>query len=138
MIYDEAGAVRGVATRDVGIGKDGAPKGSFARGTEIRARQTILTEGCRGSCSEEVMKTFGLRDHENVAETFTGTVSTKVEPQSCVKRNKRGQITNQVRVGRGGRFLDIVSFTTRAGRQHGGGACVRARVRAVDSAATQA
>jgi len=82
MIYDEAGAVRGVATRDVGIGKDGAPKGSFARGTEIRARQTILTEGCRGSCSEEVMKTFGLRDHENVAETFTGTVSTKVEPQS--------------------------------------------------------
>lgn len=68
--------------RDVGIGKDGVPKGSFARGTEIRARQTILTEGCRGSCSEEVMKKFGLRDHSNVSETFNGTISTKVEPQS--------------------------------------------------------
>lgn len=51
----------GIATRDVGIGKDGTPKDSFARGMELRARQTLFAEGCRGSCSEEVMSKFSLR-----------------------------------------------------------------------------
>ena len=53
----------GVATRDSGVGKDGVAKhGQFARGIEIRARQTLLGEGARGSCSEEVMEKFNLRE----------------------------------------------------------------------------
>ncbi len=47
---------------DVGIGKDGKPKDSFSRGMELRARVTLFGEGCRGSCSESLMKKFNLRE----------------------------------------------------------------------------
>jgi len=59
-------AVMGIATRDVGIGKDGTPKTTFERGVELRARQTLFAEGARGSCSEFIMDHFGLRDDESV------------------------------------------------------------------------
>ena len=55
------GHVVGVATADVGVGKDGARKPSFGRGMEIYGRQTLFAEGARGSCSEEVMARFALR-----------------------------------------------------------------------------
>lgn len=57
----EGGAVRGVATSDMGLDKAGAPKDTFARGMELRARQTLLAEGCRGSLSELAMERFDLR-----------------------------------------------------------------------------
>lgn len=50
-----------VATKDVGIAKDGTLKDSFTRGIELVARQTLFAEGCRGSCSEDVIANFGLR-----------------------------------------------------------------------------
>ena len=46
--------MRGVATRDAGIGKDGVPKSTFERGYELHGRVTLFAEGARGSCSEEV------------------------------------------------------------------------------------
>lgn len=52
VLYDEGGAVAGVATRDVGIGKDGSKKSNFQPGMELRAKQTLFAEGARGSCSE--------------------------------------------------------------------------------------
>jgi electron-transferring-flavoprotein dehydrogenase len=55
------GGVKGIATRDVGIGKDGQPKTTFERGVELHARQTLFAEGARGSCSEFVMEKFNLR-----------------------------------------------------------------------------
>ena len=57
----DGGGVKGIATRDVGIGKDGKPKATFERGVELQARQTLFAEGARGSCSEFVMKHFDLR-----------------------------------------------------------------------------
>uniref|UniRef100_M4C1J1 Electron transfer flavoprotein-ubiquinone oxidoreductase n=1 Tax=Hyaloperonospora arabidopsidis (strain Emoy2) TaxID=559515 RepID=M4C1J1_HYAAE len=62
VLYRKDGAVAGIATRDMGVGKDGKPKSTFARGMELRARVTLFAEGCRGSCSEEVMEKFNLRD----------------------------------------------------------------------------
>lgn len=63
VIIDETtGAVKGIATRDVGIGKDGKPKATFERGSELHARQTLFAEGARGSCSEFLMEKFNLRD----------------------------------------------------------------------------
>eukprot|EP00557_Chaetoceros_sp_GSL56_P008248 CAMPEP_0176499930 /NCGR_PEP_ID=MMETSP0200_2-20121128/13223_1 /TAXON_ID=947934 /ORGANISM="Chaetoceros sp., Strain GSL56" /LENGTH=574 /DNA_ID=CAMNT_0017898449 /DNA_START=448 /DNA_END=2172 /DNA_ORIENTATION=+ len=62
VLYNvEKTAVKGVATRDMGIDKSGKPKDTFERGVELHARQTIFAEGARGSCSEELMKVFGLR-----------------------------------------------------------------------------
>jgi len=55
--------VRGIATRDSGINKDGIPKDSFERGYELHGRVTLFAEGARGSCSEEIMKEFNLREN---------------------------------------------------------------------------
>jgi len=60
VLYDETGAVRGVATGDMGIGKDGEPTENFEPGVELLGRQTIFAEGCRGSLSGELMDRFDL------------------------------------------------------------------------------
>ena len=62
ILYDEAGAVRGVATGDMGIGKDGQPTDNFEPGVELIGRQTIFAEGCRGSLSKQLMEVYRLRD----------------------------------------------------------------------------
>ena len=54
-------AVKGVATKDVGIGKDGECKDTFERGVELLGRQTLFAEGARGSCSEAIISKFDLR-----------------------------------------------------------------------------
>ena len=66
VLYGEAGEVIGIATKDAGIGKDGVQKGSYTQGIELRARQTLFAEGARGSCSEEVIEKFKLRDGKDV------------------------------------------------------------------------
>lgn len=62
VLVNDAGAVYGIATRDVGIGKDGTPKSTFERGVELQARQTLFAEGARGSCSEWLTEHFHLRE----------------------------------------------------------------------------
>ena len=49
---DDNGAVAGVATGDMGIGKDGKPKDSFTRGMELRAKYTLFAEGARGNLTK--------------------------------------------------------------------------------------
>jgi electron-transferring-flavoprotein dehydrogenase len=66
VLYDENGAVRGVATRDSGIAKDGRLKDSYTRGVELRAKHTLFAEGARGSCSEEVIAKYKLRQGRDV------------------------------------------------------------------------
>ncbi len=56
----EDGRVAGVATGDMGIGKDGQPTALHQRGMELRAAYTILAEGCRGSLSKQLMQRFDL------------------------------------------------------------------------------
>ena len=60
VLYDEAGVVKGVATGDMGIGKDGKPTDRFTPGVELRARQTVFAEGCRGSLTKTVIDRFAL------------------------------------------------------------------------------
>src|SRR5215470_9148491 len=60
VLYSETGAVAGVATGDMGIGKDGRPKASFTRGVELRAKYTLFAEGARGSLTKMLLKRFGL------------------------------------------------------------------------------
>jgi electron-transferring-flavoprotein dehydrogenase len=56
----ENDAVAGVATGDMGIGKDGHHKPGFARGMELRAKYTLLAEGARGSLSKQLIGKYGL------------------------------------------------------------------------------
>lgn len=63
ILFDDEGTVKGIATGDMGLNKDGTPGDNFARGMEIYAAQTVLGEGCRGSLSEQIMKHFNLREN---------------------------------------------------------------------------
>ncbi len=57
----EDGIVVGVATGDMGIGRDGEPGPNHQPGMELRATHTIFAEGCRGSLSKALMDRFELR-----------------------------------------------------------------------------
>ncbi|CAG7946064.1 unnamed protein product [Penicillium salamii] len=61
MVYSSDGAVKGVATNDLGLGRDGKPKENFERGMEFHARVTLLAEGCHGSLTKQVSKKYDLR-----------------------------------------------------------------------------
>ena len=61
VLYHEDGRVRGVATGDMGIAKDGSEKPSFEPGIELHAKYTLFAEGARGSLSEELMAHYNLR-----------------------------------------------------------------------------
>ncbi len=61
VLYDKDGAVRGIATGDMGIGEDGEPTANHQPGVELVAKQTLFAEGCRGSLSKILMEKFDLR-----------------------------------------------------------------------------
>ena len=61
LLFDESGAIRGIATGDMGIAKDGQQTDNFQPGVELIARQTLFAEGCRGSLSKQLMNQYQLR-----------------------------------------------------------------------------
>ncbi len=61
VLYTADGAVRGVATGDMGIARDGSHRADYQPGMELHAKFTLFAEGCRGSLSQEMMARFDLR-----------------------------------------------------------------------------
>uniref|UniRef100_A0A3Q4HJT9 Electron transfer flavoprotein-ubiquinone oxidoreductase n=1 Tax=Neolamprologus brichardi TaxID=32507 RepID=A0A3Q4HJT9_NEOBR len=57
------GSVKGIATNDVGIAKDGSPKGIFERGMELHAKVTLFGEGCHGHLAKQLYNKFNLREN---------------------------------------------------------------------------
>jgi electron-transferring-flavoprotein dehydrogenase len=62
VLTDDSGAVTGIATGDMGIGKDGKPRSDFTRGMELRAKYTLFAEGARGNLSKQLIAKHGLAD----------------------------------------------------------------------------
>lgn len=62
VLYHEDGSVKGVATGDMGIGKDGEKTDAWQPGMELWAKQTIFAEGCRGSLTKTLFERFRLHD----------------------------------------------------------------------------
>ena len=60
VLYDEKGAVIGIATGDMGIGKNKQPNASFTRGMELRAKYTLFAEGARGNLGKQLIAKFNL------------------------------------------------------------------------------
>ena len=60
VLYTEDGAVRGVATGNMGVGKDGEPTGNFQLGMELHAKYTLFCEGARGNLGRQLMDKFKL------------------------------------------------------------------------------
>ncbi|NDY83197.1 electron transfer flavoprotein-ubiquinone oxidoreductase [Orrella sp. NBD-18] len=62
VLYDEKGAVRGVATGDMGVGRDGQPTDHYQQGMELLAKYTIFAEGARGQLGRQLIEKFKLDD----------------------------------------------------------------------------
>ena len=60
LLFDDKGAVRGVATGDMGVAGDGAPKDTFMRGMELLGKYTFLGEGAHGSLTKQIIAKFHL------------------------------------------------------------------------------
>jgi electron-transferring-flavoprotein dehydrogenase len=61
VLYREDGAVRGVVTGDMGVGRDGKPTASYQPGMELHARYTFFAEGCRGHLGKQLLDRLNLR-----------------------------------------------------------------------------
>ena len=61
ILYHEDGSVKGVATGDMGVGRNGEHKPGYTQGMELHAKYTFFAEGARGSLTKMLMERFGLR-----------------------------------------------------------------------------
>ncbi|CAN0442071.1 unnamed protein product [Discosporangium mesarthrocarpum] len=92
-LYAEDGSVRGVATGDMGIGKDGEQTANYQPGFELHAKQTIFAEGCRGSLTKTLFEKFDLRDDADVQTYGIGIKELwEVKPEN----HKPGQVTHTI------------------------------------------
>ena len=60
VLYDENGAVKGVATGDMGVGRDGKPTDQYQPGIELHGKYTFFAEGCRGHLGRQLMERYRL------------------------------------------------------------------------------
>jgi len=60
VLYNDDGSVKGVATGNMGIGKEGEPSDSFQLGMELHAKYTLFAEGARGHLGKQVIARYGL------------------------------------------------------------------------------
>ncbi|MEK4033596.1 electron transfer flavoprotein-ubiquinone oxidoreductase [Methylocystis sp. IM3] len=72
VLYGENGEVRGVATGDMGVDREGRPKDSFTRGMELRSKYTLFAEGARGSLSKQLIAKYGLAENSDVQKFGIG------------------------------------------------------------------
>jgi electron-transferring-flavoprotein dehydrogenase len=69
VLFHEDGSVRGIATNDLGVGKDGQPTDGYMQGMALIGKQTIFAEGCRGHLTKDLFETFSLREGKD-PQTF--------------------------------------------------------------------
>lgn len=60
ILFNDDGSVKGVATGDMGVARDGTHKGDYQPGLELHAKYTLFSEGCRGHLSKELIRIFDL------------------------------------------------------------------------------
>ena len=65
VLYNEDGSVKGVATGNMGVGKDHELTGDFQLGMELHAKYTIFAEGARGSLGRQLIAKFHLDDNRD-------------------------------------------------------------------------
>jgi len=69
ILYDEHGAVKGVATGNMGVGRDGQPTDAFQLGMELHAKYTLFAEGARGNLGRQLIERFAL-DKDRDPQTY--------------------------------------------------------------------
>ncbi|WP_024277058.1 electron transfer flavoprotein-ubiquinone oxidoreductase [Xanthobacter sp. 126] len=82
ILYDDKGAVTGIATGDMGVDKNGVPKGEFTRGMELRGRYTVFAEGARGHLTKQIIAKYDLGAGRDVQKFGIGLKELwKVKPE---------------------------------------------------------
>jgi electron-transferring-flavoprotein dehydrogenase len=89
VLYDDNGAVKGVATGDMGIGKNGEPKDSFTRGMELHAKYTLFAEGARGNLGKQLIARFALAENREPQKFGLGL---KELWQVAPEKHRRGSV----------------------------------------------
>ncbi|WP_048437898.1 electron transfer flavoprotein-ubiquinone oxidoreductase [Caenimonas sp. SL110] len=69
ILYNDNGSVKGVATGNMGVGKDGEPTDSFQLGMELHAKYTVFAEGSRGHLGRQLISRFKL-DADKDPQTY--------------------------------------------------------------------
>jgi electron-transferring-flavoprotein dehydrogenase len=72
VLYDEPGRVRGVATGNLGVGKDGEPHQGFQLGMALTGKYTVFAEGARGHLGKQVVAKYRLDDGRDPATYALG------------------------------------------------------------------
>lgn len=91
VLYAEDGSVRGVATGDMGLGRDGEQTASYEPGIELIGKYTFIAEGVRGSLAKELIAKFNLDAESDVPKFGIGLKELwEVKPES----HKQGQVTH--------------------------------------------
>ena len=62
VLYNDDGSVKGVATQDMGVAKDGSHKGDYQQGMELHGKYTMFAEGARGHLTKQLKAKYGLAD----------------------------------------------------------------------------
>src|SRR3546814_6651005 len=62
VLYHDAGRIKGVATGDLGVARDGSPKDGYTPGMQLHGRYTPLGDRCRGSLARQPEARFALRE----------------------------------------------------------------------------
>jgi electron-transferring-flavoprotein dehydrogenase len=93
VLYDDEGRVRGVATGDMGIGKDGEPTDRYTPGVALVAKETLFAEGCRGSLTKTLAARFRLREG---VDPQTYAIGIKELWEIAPERHQRGLVLHSV------------------------------------------
>ena len=93
ILYDENGAVAGVATGDMGVDADGNQKDSFTPGYELHAKYTFFAEGCRGSLTKGLFEKFDMRSNANPQSYAIGIKELwEIDP----KKHHQGKVVHTI------------------------------------------
>jgi electron-transferring-flavoprotein dehydrogenase len=93
VLYGDEGQVCGVATGDMGVGKDGQHTANYTEGVELRGRMTLLAEGARGSLTKTLVERFDLRAH---ADPQTYALGIKELWEVAPDRHHSGRVVHTV------------------------------------------
>jgi electron-transferring-flavoprotein dehydrogenase len=91
ILYNEDGSVKGIATGDMGVGKNHAPGPNYQQGMEIHAKYTFFAEGCRGHLGKQLKEKFNL---EQNIQSQTYGIGIKELWEVDPAKHKKGEVTH--------------------------------------------
>ena len=106
VLFDDKGAVRGIATGDMGVTRQGEKKPNYEPGVEIHSKYTLFAEGARGSLTQALRERFKLEDHSDVAKYGIGLKETwEVDPKNHQQGSVRHTMGWPLKNDTGGRLF---------------------------------